>query len=29
MIPSAFDYAAPATLEEALGLLAAADSSGD
>ncbi|MEO8221812.1 MAG: xanthine dehydrogenase family protein subunit M [Specibacter sp.] len=28
MIPSAFDYAAPTTLEEALGLLAAADSSG-
>ncbi|MHA7271386.1 FAD binding domain-containing protein [Arthrobacter sp. HLT1-20] len=29
MIPSAFDYAAPATLEEAMGLLAAADSAGD
>lgn len=28
MIPSAFDYAAPTTLDEALGLLAAADSSG-
>lgn len=29
MIPSAFDYAAPATVEEALGLLAAADAAGD
>ncbi|PYI65216.1 carbon monoxide dehydrogenase [Arthrobacter livingstonensis] len=29
MIPSAFDYAAPTTVEEALGLLAAADSAGD
>jgi len=29
MIPSAFDYAAPATVQEALGLLAAADSAGD
>ncbi|MGA7204537.1 MAG: xanthine dehydrogenase family protein subunit M [Specibacter sp.] len=29
MIPSAFDYAAPATVLEALGLLAAADSAGD
>lgn len=29
MIPSAFDYAAPATLEEAMTLLAAADSAGD
>ncbi len=29
MIPSAFDYAAPTTVEEALSLLAAADSAGD
>ncbi len=29
MIPSAFDYAAPSTVEEALGLLAAAGSAGD
>ncbi len=29
MIPSAFDYAAPTTVEEALGLLAGADSAGD
>ncbi|RAN76659.1 carbon monoxide dehydrogenase [Bacillus sp. SRB_336] len=29
MIPSAFDYAAPSTVEEALGLLAAADAAGD
>jgi carbon-monoxide dehydrogenase medium subunit len=29
MIPSAFDYAAPATVEEALGLLASADAAGD
>ncbi|AIY00079.1 carbon monoxide dehydrogenase, medium subunit [Arthrobacter sp. PAMC 25486] len=29
MIPSPFDYAAPTTVEEALGLLAAADSAGD
>lgn len=29
MIPSQFDYAAPATIEEALGLLAGAESAGD
>lgn len=29
MIPSAFDYAAPTTVQEALSLLAAADSAGD
>lgn len=29
MIPSAFDYAAPTTVEEALGLLSAADAAGD
>ena len=29
MIPSAFDYAAPTTVQEALGLLAGADAAGD